>query len=103
MPRPPAIPASRWQQIIQDAGRFLDHRACEAAALGWSARDVFGVHPSVPMARYDTMGLVPLILGGKVEAIDHRLARIGTLGGSTLTYLRREQNDGVCLWEMDSS
>ena len=51
-------------------GLFLDRWGSEAAVLGWRTEDVFGIHPAAPSARYDAMGLVPLIGGGEVTVID---------------------------------
>lgn len=91
----------RWRQLIDDAGRFIDRWAATAAAMGWSAVDVFGLHPRAPAARYDGMGLVPLISGGEVVAIEVGHATIRTPGGSCLTYyLRRQTSTGVPVWEL---
>ncbi|MER2519501.1 MAG: hypothetical protein ABTQ34_02300 [Bdellovibrionales bacterium] len=38
----------RWQQIVDDGGRFLDRWGRQATKLGWQALDVFGVNPSGP-------------------------------------------------------
>src|SRR5262249_8699674 len=35
----------RWRQVLDDAGRFLDRWAHQAAGLGWSAADLFCTHP----------------------------------------------------------
>jgi hypothetical protein len=43
--RPPDFTGKAWRKLIEDGGRFLDRWANEAARLGWSALDVFGVHP----------------------------------------------------------
>lgn len=37
----------------------------EAAAAGWQAVEVFGVHPKAPNANHSLAGLVPLIGGGQ--------------------------------------
>lgn len=58
---PRSMTESRWRQIIDDAGRFLDRWAANAAALGWTTLDVFGVHPGAPEASHDGKGLAPLI------------------------------------------
>jgi hypothetical protein len=48
----------RWHQFISDAGTFLDQWSREAERLGWRAKELFGLHPVAPMARYDRMGLI---------------------------------------------
>ena len=78
--------AETWQRLINDGGVFLDLWGNEASALGWTVADVFGVDPTVPAARFDRMGLIPLINGGAVAAIDATSATIKTRTGGTLRY-----------------
>jgi hypothetical protein len=59
----------RWRQACSDASRFLRNWGEEARALGWTADDLFGLHPIAPLARYDAMGLVWLLCGQPVAAI----------------------------------
>ena len=42
---PKGFDLGRWRQLIDDGGRFLDRWALTAAECGWSATDVFGLHP----------------------------------------------------------
>lgn len=98
--RPPDFTETAWHQLIDDGGRFLDRWANEAARLGWSALDVFGVHPAAPSTTYDAIGLVPLIRGGDVVAIGTHRATIRTQGETLLTYLRRPQSHAVAVWEL---
>jgi hypothetical protein len=93
---------ARWRLLLDDGGRFLDGWAGEAARLGWQTTDVFGIHPLAPSARFDAMGLVPVINGGEVVAITERSATIQSPGGSKLVYMRRPSSAGVCLWELAS-
>jgi hypothetical protein len=97
---PNGFSPKHWRLIIDDGGRFLDRWAGEAAALGWQAADVFGVHPGAPSMRFDEMGLVPLINGGEVVSITDRGASVKTTGGSLLTYTRR-MSGSACLWDLD--
>jgi hypothetical protein len=90
-----------WSQFVRDARRFLDEWGAEAARLGWSAEDIFGVHPLAPEARYDVMGIVPLIRGNEVVAISEQRATIRTPGGGRMTYYRYRPNTGaVAVWEL---
>jgi hypothetical protein len=90
-----------WSQFVRDARRFLAEWGAEAARLGWSAEDIFGVHPLAPEARYDVMGIVPLIRGSEVVAITERRATIRTPGGGHMTYYRHRPNSGaVAVWEL---
>jgi hypothetical protein len=98
--RPPDFTGKAWRQLIEDGGRFLDRWANEAARLGWSALDVFGVHPVAPSATYAAIGLVPLIKGGDVVAIRSDHATVRTPGGTLLTYLRRPQPGAIAVWKL---
>jgi hypothetical protein len=90
-----------WAQFVRDARRFLAEWGAEAARLGWSAEDIFGVHPLAPEARYDVMGIVPLIRGNEVVAISEQRATIRTPGGGHMTYYRHRPNSGaVAVWEL---
>jgi hypothetical protein len=94
---PTGFDDKRWRTLLDDGGRFLDRWGAEAARLGWSAEDVFGVHPIAPGARYDAAGLVVLIDGGAVVAIGRRSASIRTKSsGATLIYLRTPRDGSVC-------
>jgi hypothetical protein len=98
---PPGFSPKRWQQVVNDGGLFLDRWAAAAARLGWSAEDVFGVHPTAPGARYDCMGLVPLIGGGTVVSITTDRATIRQASGATLVYLRRPRLGAIALWKLE--
>lgn len=98
--RPTGFTDKRWRQLIDDGGRFLDRWGAEAERLGWKAEDVFGVHPVVPSARYDLMGLVPLIGGGNVVAVTENRATIRRQTGAELTYLRLAMEEAVAIWEV---
>jgi hypothetical protein len=90
-----------WSQFVRDARRFLAEWGAEAARLGWSAEDIFGVHPLAPEARYDVMGILPLIRGNEVVAISEHRAIICTPGGGHMTYYRHRPNSGaVAVWEL---
>jgi hypothetical protein len=93
---------ARWRLLLDDGGRFLDRWANEAAHLGWQTKDVFGIHPLAPSARFDAMGLVPIINGGEVISIAERSATVRSPGGSKLVYMRRPSSGSVCLWELAS-
>ena len=91
-----------WRHLIDDSGVFLDRWSGEAVGLGWTVADVFGVDPTAPAARFDRMGLVPLIRGGAVVAIDANSATIQTRTGGTLRYRRANvAGEAAPLWEID--
>jgi hypothetical protein len=93
--------ATQWRQIIDDGGRFLDAWGELAAGLSWKVTDVFGIDPHAPRNRYDAMGLVFLIGGGQITAVNERSATIRR-GQSELTYTRCLRA-GVCVWELENT
>ncbi len=101
MPRPTAYIPERWQQIVNDGGRFLDQWGRQAAALGWNGTDVFGVDPANPETAYRSMGLVPLLSGRPLCAITADIARIDCGNGVTQSYRRTPvESDATVLWKL---
>ena len=78
--RPPAdVPLRRWQQFIDDVGRFLDSGFVQKAmALGWGPFDIFGCDRDRPFARVDRLGLGWLISGNRVVNLFENAAVIQT-------------------------
>ena len=68
-PPPDGISIETWSAVVDDAARFLDDWGRKAAALGWSATDVFGLSIQPPRIRSEMAGLLPLVAGGTVVAI----------------------------------
>jgi hypothetical protein len=68
---PAHVPVARWQRCVEDGRVFLSRWGEQAEALGWTARDLFGLHkppeqshPSYNrLSRYDQTGLVWLLQG----------------------------------------
>jgi hypothetical protein len=84
---PDRVDSDRWRQAIEDGRRFLAEWGEQATALGWTAADLFDLHPTVPLARYDCMGLVWLLRGRRVVALTDTAATIKTDTGA-VTYRR---------------
>jgi hypothetical protein len=93
---PEFVENDRWQQTIRDAEIFLQRWSEQAQTLGWSARDLFGLH-SVPdrpapsyqrLSRYDAIGLIWLLQGRPVTALTETTATILASSGANLTYRR---------------
>ena len=91
---PDRIGLRDWQQAIEDGRAFLARWGEQAEALGWTSRDLFGLHP-VPgheattyrrLSRYDETGLVWLLRGRPVVAMTESTAAIQNPTGSILTY-----------------
>jgi hypothetical protein len=91
---------TRWSDLVQDAAAFLNVWGEQAARLGWTATDIFGVHPRAPSTRYDQMGVALLIHGGAVVAITDSTAVIKELSGSALTWRRSVDRRSVPIWEL---
>jgi hypothetical protein len=84
--------------LLEDGLAFINQWAAKAVELGLSTADVFGVHPIAPAARFDQMGLVTVIAGGRVTEVAQDTAIIMPPGGSALTYYRRLRSEGAYLW-----
>jgi hypothetical protein len=92
---PDFVPNDRWKRAIEDAQSFLAIRGTQADALGWTARDLFGLAeiPERPeptyqrLSRYDQTGLVWLLQGRRVVALTKDTALIQTANG-TVSYRR---------------
>ena len=74
---PELVESARWEQAIWDAESFLAKWGQQAHALGWTVRELFGLHqvPQRPAAtyqrlsRYDATGLIWLLQGHPVVAL----------------------------------
>ena len=86
-PQPPAIYATSWSLLCDDADDFVATWGAEAVALGWSTEDVFGAHPDPAARRLDTQGLVTLLQGRPVQSLERWTALIGSVG-QELTHTR---------------
>ncbi len=89
---PDQVDVADWQQAIDDGRRFLARWGTQAEALGWTARELFGLHrvPEKPAAnyrrlsRYDETGLIWLLRGRPVVALTEMAAVIqGATAGVT--------------------
>jgi hypothetical protein len=93
---PDLVPVVRWRQAVEDGRAFLARWGDQAEALGWSPRDLFGLHnpPAKPhpsytrLSHYDETGLIWLLQGREVVALTEATASIkGTTG--TITIYRK--------------
>ena len=96
---PSYIESDRWRQAVEDGRCFLATWGERAQALGWTARDPFGLHqpPTNPapmyrrLSRYDETGLVWLLEGREVVALTEETAAIRWPGGSITTYRKNNK------------
>jgi hypothetical protein len=85
---PALVETDRWQQAVRDADCFLSKWAAQAQALGWTVRELFGLHPvsehPAPtfrrLSRYDSTGLIWLLQGRPVIALTETGAAIQSAG-----------------------
>jgi hypothetical protein len=88
---PALVAADDWKQAIDDGRRFLSEWGEKAAALGWTADDLFGLHapPEKPppnyrrLSRVDATGLIWLLHGRPVVSLTATAAVIDREGGPT--------------------
>jgi hypothetical protein len=93
---PDFVPPARWQQAIDDGRAFMAKWGKQAEALGWTARDLFGLHqpPAKPhpsysrLSRYDDTGLVWLLQGRSVLVLTDATAAIENATGAITIYRR---------------
>ena len=68
---------TRWEQAKRDASRFVEKRRDKAAAFGWCDEELFGLHPTAPLARYDVMGLLWMLQGREIVDLTAEWANFG--------------------------
>jgi len=96
---PDHVESDRWQQAVEDGRRFLAQWDEQAAALGWTPEDLFGLHP-VPdnpapnyrrLSRYDETGLIWLLRGRPVVALTEATAAIENPTGAVTVYRKNNK------------
>jgi hypothetical protein len=95
---PNHVAVDRWQLAGEDGRAFLVRWGEQAEALGWTARDLFGLHqpPAAPhpsysrLSRYDETGLIWLLCGREVLALTEATAAIQNPDDSSDPYLTSE-------------
>jgi hypothetical protein len=96
---PDHVPIGRWQQAVEDGRRFMARWGKQAEALGWDAKDLFGLasapakpHPSYRrLSRYDETGLIWLLCGREVVALTEATAAIESPTGAPTIYRRHNK------------
>ena len=104
MTPPASFTEARWEQILDDGGRFADAWGKQAAALGWSPVDAFGVSPYAPEVNPGASGLVLLLEGHSVIALDADTATIDCGRGVTQRFYRSSggREGSKPLWSLAS-
>jgi len=94
---PYLVPVDRWKLAVEDGRRFLARWGEQAEALGWTAKDLFGLL-TVPehakpgfnrLSRYDETGLIWLLKGRRVVALTEGAAAIQNPATASITKYRR--------------
>jgi hypothetical protein len=96
---PDLVPPERWQVAVEDGRRFLARWGEQAEALGWTARDLFGLHmpPAQPhpsysrLSRYDETGLIWLLQGREVVALTEATAAIQNPTGAIIVFRKHNK------------
>jgi hypothetical protein len=91
---PDYIEPDRWRQAVEDGRCFLATWGTQAHVLGWTERDLFGLHqpPKKPhpmyrrLSRYDETGLIWLLQGREVITLTKETAGIRWPSGSITIY-----------------
>lgn len=102
MPPPAGFPPDRWRQVQQDAARLLDEHGDELSWLGWTATDLFGVHPAAPGVAIYCVGLAVVLGGARVVEVTPEHAAFVRPSGARLTFVRRPVSEAVPLWQLDA-
>jgi hypothetical protein len=93
---PDHVSMGRWQQAVEDGRRFMARWGKQAEALGWTSRDLFGLHKPPAnthasysrLSRYDETGLTWLLCGREAVALTEATAAIQNPTGAITTYRR---------------
>jgi hypothetical protein len=94
---PDYVDHDRWRQAVGDGKRFLV--TWRTQALGWTARNLFGLHtpPKGPhpsyrrLSRYDETGLIWLLEGREVIALTEETAAIRWPSGAVTVYRKHNK------------
>jgi hypothetical protein len=89
-----------WRHICDDGEAFARGWAAQAAGLGWTVLDIFGVHPLSPAGRVGWWGVALLIQGGEIDALTGDRATIRRRSGARLTWRRCNAVERVPIWQL---
>lgn len=101
MPALPGFLHGRWVQIQRDCAWLLERHGTHLRELGWTAEDLFGVHPDAPAADIRRPGVGLLLCGGRVARITPQTARIIRPNGAVLGFTRCPDIGAVPIWAVE--
>jgi hypothetical protein len=86
---------AKWKAMRENALAFIDQHGAEAHRLGWTAPELFGVHPTSGTLRVDSCG-APMLATVAAQAVHvDRVAFTQTSGYRPL----KGQAPGLPIWE----
>ena len=91
----PRLNAIAWQERYEACLDFVDRFGAAAADLGWTAPQLYGVHPEHGTLRIDWCGVM-MVSGRKAVGIDARRVMFGNLSGYRDT---PGMPTGLSIWE----
>jgi hypothetical protein len=96
------FPSNRWDTLRRDLADFLGSAwVAEAARLGWSDLELFGVDADRPYARLDGLGLVPALDGCRIIELNATGAVLDSPSGTRQSYQRKVEQPGqVLVWKL---
>ena len=71
----PGFRPGAWARVWANALDFIDRHGAAAHSLGWTAEELFGVHPVVGVIRVDHCGALMLSNAGRILAVETNLIR----------------------------
>jgi hypothetical protein len=83
--------------MMDAAGRFLGAWGAKAAALGWTAGELFSLDPVAPLARRDRRGAAFFLAGAEVVAVTAEAITIRK--GGALQRACRRTGSNLPAWE----
>ena len=102
VPMPRAYEKPRWKQIKADAAALTIEHCETLATAGWTVADLYSVHKTKPDVRLECAGIVPLIMGRKVETVTDKAIILRANDGARLTIYRKATKlEQALLWELN--
>lgn len=96
---PAHMTAATWERLKAAALSFVERWGAQAAALGWSEADLFGVNLEAGN-RLDRDGLVVALDGRPVLAMTSEVASIAASNGNVLRHYRGVRTSAVAIWDV---
>lgn len=89
------LPPARWTEIRKNCLDFIDRFGVDAHRLGWTASQLFGVHPKHGTLRTEWCGAL-MVHDGRAHRAE--FARV-VFGWTSVHRGKQGQRDGIPVWE----